>query len=364
MKVAALLIFLLCAASFGLDAEQVIYVPEDYSQIQKAIDAAPEGAVIRVAPGHYRENIDFKGKNIRLTSETYEDWDEVKKTIIDGGGEGPAVIMNGDRCFLIGFTIKNGLGIMGEFEGREIKTGGGILVTAGTSPVIAQNNILENTSHWGAGIMAREESSPYIGGNVISANEGSFGGGIFLEKPGGAWVEENTISGNIASEEGGGDGGAIYVLGGEATVYGNNLSGNLARKNGGGIAIYREASIRLEKNTLSGNTASNLGGGIFSDTPGADIKENIFNGNIAGKGGAIYLEQPPQNSIYGNELNSNRAISEGGGLYSVVGEGLLFQNNQFIANLATRGGAFFIEDEGNWEKEGNSFLGNAPGDEE
>ena len=62
--------FLLLTVLFLSIAAQAntIKVPEDYTEIQSAIDAAQDGDTILVAQGTYQENIDFKGKGIVLTS--------------------------------------------------------------------------------------------------------------------------------------------------------------------------------------------------------------------------------------------------------------------------------------------------------
>ena len=71
-----LLIVLLIMVLFGgiyfgytqLASPHSLEVPQDYSTIQAAIDAAEENTVIIIEPGHYQESIDFKGKNITLRS--------------------------------------------------------------------------------------------------------------------------------------------------------------------------------------------------------------------------------------------------------------------------------------------------------
>ena len=45
-----------------LYSQNIIYVPDQYSQIQLAVDAASDGDMGQVSPGIYYENINLKGK--------------------------------------------------------------------------------------------------------------------------------------------------------------------------------------------------------------------------------------------------------------------------------------------------------------
>ncbi|MEJ2613705.1 MAG: hypothetical protein P8Z35_01990, partial [Ignavibacteriaceae bacterium] len=45
-----------------------INVPENFPKIQEAINSSVDGDTIIVAPGTYFENVNFRGKNILLTS--------------------------------------------------------------------------------------------------------------------------------------------------------------------------------------------------------------------------------------------------------------------------------------------------------
>lgn len=65
-------------------------VPEDGPKrtIGNAIQAAVSGDTILVAPGTYRENLDYRGKNLVITS---TDGPEV--TVIDGGGRNASVVL-------------------------------------------------------------------------------------------------------------------------------------------------------------------------------------------------------------------------------------------------------------------------------
>jgi hypothetical protein len=61
-----------------------VRVPRDYPTIQAALEGAADGSTVSVAAGTYFENIDFKGKAIRLASESGPEL-----TIIEGNSSGP-----------------------------------------------------------------------------------------------------------------------------------------------------------------------------------------------------------------------------------------------------------------------------------
>ena len=99
-----------------LYSQNIIYVPDQYSQIQFAINAASNGDIVQVRPGIYYENINLKGKDISLVSNHYFNIGKtqlIKDTIIYGGKKGTVIrIQSGEpsSALIWGFTIQNGLG--------------------------------------------------------------------------------------------------------------------------------------------------------------------------------------------------------------------------------------------------------------
>ena len=84
---------------------RVLRVPADFSTIQRAIDRARDGDVVLVAPGRYRESIDFRGKAIEVLA-----FEGAGRTSLGFGG--PAVKFangEGSDSVLSGFTITGGL---------------------------------------------------------------------------------------------------------------------------------------------------------------------------------------------------------------------------------------------------------------
>ena len=123
-----LLTFFIFISHF-LYSQNVIYVPDQYSKIQLAIDAATDGDMVQVSPGIYYENINLNGKNISLVSDHYfnlGDTQLIKDTVIDGGKKGTVIRMQSgepSRALIWGFTIQNGLGTG---TNEDYTSGGGI----------------------------------------------------------------------------------------------------------------------------------------------------------------------------------------------------------------------------------------------
>jgi hypothetical protein len=245
-------------------AATVIHVPADQPTIQAGINAASTGDTVLVAPGAYKENIDFKGKAITVKSSG-----GAKVTIIDGGNSAPVVTFaTGETLLsvLTGFTIQNGTSTFN--SGYD---GGGIIVSA-ASPTIRNNVIQNNTACDGGGGIATGFASPSIQGNTIRNNS------------------QSGCSGGIG-------GGGISVRGASsARIIGNIIENNSwSSSDGGGIALFAAGSTFIENNVILGNSSGGSGGGIsmLNDASGTLIVQNLIYGNSAFGGSGVYWSNPP-----------------------------------------------------------------------
>ncbi|MBN1816139.1 MAG: right-handed parallel beta-helix repeat-containing protein [Sedimentisphaerales bacterium] len=238
-----------------------IYVPQDTETIQQAIEFAGEGDVVLVAPGIYREHIDFRGKTITVSGSNPENWEVVSQTILDGQGLEGSVV-----------TFANGEGLQARLTGLTIQAGTG---TRDDSNSWA-------TYYRGAGIYC-DQASPTIERNLIQDNicpSGDYlygyGAGVYCRYSE-ATITRNIIQGNIANY-----GGGICVESGQTTIANNLIVSNEATYGGGGL--YIGSSVFLINNTISDNTSGN-GGNLYVSGQALAVNNII---TFAVSGGGVY----------------------------------------------------------------------------
>jgi len=259
-----------------------------YRSINAAIAKAEAGDVIQVAAGTYAENVALGSftaldqRNLTLLGGFSADFSTrdaaTNRTVIDGGGEDPAVqlhVISDDPTVLDGFVLTGGVGLGSDYSdgagsgggvhaqqqgGGELvishnevygnrtrafddgNRGGGIHADAvdwdgGTPTVrIEHNDVHDNEAGRGAGIEVRGRAA-VIANNRVEANLGhsDHGGGVYLSA-GDNLVTDNIVVGNeIGVTAGYGWGGGILVGGVPATMSGNVVSDNFAPSVGSGV---------------------------------------------------------------------------------------------------------------------------------
>lgn len=336
--------------------QPVLNVPGGYATIQAAINAAPAGACILVAPGTYVSNLQIDGRYVELKAAS----SDVSQTVLDGGQSAAVVVFQHlpwnpavsytPAARISGFTIQNGFSATGQ--------GGGITL-ANRAEVIVENNVIRNntSSSDGGGILVYNQSHGTIRNNLITGNKAPrFGGGILVVgdlngSPAGASnpiIFGNTITNNsvtgYAIVNGGASGGGILAAGYSSPfITGNTITGNSAPFAGGGIFLGPGVNAYVEENTIDGNSAT-YGGGIHLETHGgAPVISNNYirynnavpNGSFtgAGFGGgiAVYAQSVP--SIFQNTILENTASYGGGGIVVAEGGVAAITSNAISGNI-------------------------------
>jgi len=193
--------------------------------IQKAIDSAPDGAVICLKPGEWEENLVIK-KSITLRGAGMD------KTIIRGKDEGkPVIIVYSDseiEVIIEGLTV------------TEAKESAGIRIGGKAKVIIRRSQISGNSD----GIVMIGFSRTMITDSVISDN----GRGIDIEKSAQAMISSSEISDN--------DCGMWMEDFSQAEVSGNRFLHNRDC----GIGVWSErASVYGGRNEMRGNGADLVG---------------------------------------------------------------------------------------------------------
>ena len=310
-----------------------IKVPEDYSEIQSAIDAAQEGDTILVAQGIYQENIDFKGKGIVLTSYFIftKSFDDITSTIIDGSNPAnpdtaSCVLMyKSDQSFsddssaaLIGFTLTGGTGTIwtDEHGAGNYREGGGILIQY-WAPRIRFNIIKENEAYnktglasAGGGAIRCGDGNPLIENNIIVQNKGRYGAGIVFNYSGGV-IRNNVIAENFGGEDFAGSG--IWIVanrfdGKIKVVENNTIVNNSSVLAGGGIFLWATNSVFVRNNIIWGNTAP-ANPQIRVQGATAEIIYNDVEGGYSGEGN---IDLDPEFSGMDYYLNSTSPCIDAG----------------------------------------------------
>jgi len=251
--------------------EEVLHVPDQFSTIQEAVDAAFFGQIVQIAPGEYDEQVTI-----------YQ-----SLTLLGSGAE---------NTFILPPTDENGLG------------------TDGISVLSGEVNIQGITVKWGsAGIKATTPEIVTIKNCIFTNNDV----GIDLASP-------SLVSGNILADNGIGIIQGLSKLqppGGFDSSIGDPSPASIIRNNVI-VSNYQTGIYALTGNLYNNTIDQNLGSGIeipesSNEENKTDIRNNIITSNgyfgISVTGFESTRHNLAQNLVWNNELNDYDGVDPGDG---------------------------------------------------
>ena len=249
-----------------------LHVPQDFTTIQEAINAANPGDTIQVSGGRtYSENLIItKSLNLEGASPT--------NTIIDGSGLGSGInITSANDIFISGFTVKN----TGQVDS-------GILIDSSTNTTLSGNVIVTSSATDGVEIINSDSST--VRNNTLTGN--LYGVSIFGGF--GNLIQGNDVTGNSA--------GDIYI----STSSGNKVADNIIRVSQNGLQLWNGAVGNIvARNLIANNTSHGVflwnspsAGNLFIDNR---IEFNRYDSNTEG----VNIQNSTLNRFYHNSIQTN-----------------------------------------------------------
>lgn len=268
LVVVALCLFLMAVTA---SAATTIYVPDDYSTIQAAVDAASDGDTIIVRDGSYTENVDIT-KQLAIQSENGAS----STTVTAANSDDYVFYVTADSVVISGFTVT---GATGEKKA-------GIYLADGAEHCTISDNTVSNNYY---GIHLDSSSDNTLQNNTCHSNSNE---GIFLWSS----CNNNTIDNNTCYSNGAH--GGIFLW---KSCCNNIITHNTCHSNPDhGIKIHESS----DNNLLENNTCSNNGhAGIFVGFSNNNtIKNNTCNSHPHP---AIFLRVSNYNLVANNTCKFN-----------------------------------------------------------
>jgi len=309
------------AGAVGSATAAVLRVPSEFATIQAAIDAAAPSDVVIVAPGSYRETLDYLGKDIAVISAKGPD-----VTVIQGPADTALVTFHAgetEAAILDGFTLTGGIGTPTGHDRN-----GGAIFCKNASPTIVGCRFVENRGAaltLGGAIFVLGDASPRIEDCEFLDNEARVRGSAIDARLGpsltvvGCTFRQNSHLTVLSATD-----ADLTLL---DCVFEDNRTNPLYATT---LSDRGPRHVRIERSRFLDNDFGGVA--VYLTEPGstAVIAENLHEGNGSG-GLAVNV---PDALIERNRVTGNSTIS-GFALNNVVGGHARFVGNVIAGNAAT-----------------------------
>ena len=361
-------------------ADAIIYVDLDatgtddgsswenaYTDLQEAIAAAEPTDQIWTAAGTYQPTTGTNRQasfvlpdGVRLYGsfagdETALEQREVEVNVTELTGDIGTVGDNSDNSYTVvdvsetsGASRLDGFLITDANNDQRRNNNGGGIFSSGSSAILANLNIADNSAGGGAGIFANN-SELQIANVALSNNSAIRDGGGLYSNNGNSTLSNVTFIGNSADREG----GAVYNADSNDVFTDAEFSSNRA-ESGGAFYNSSDSNPNLTNVDFVNNTALNDGGAFYNDGGSPVIVDGIFADNVANSlGGALFSRG---NHTVANSLFAGNVSSTGGAILSLDNSSSVV-NSTFSDNTAGVGSALvFSGDEDDTPSIANSII--------
>jgi len=285
-------------SSLGGANPAMLQVPGDYQTIAAALMAAPEGGVIQLASGEYREQVEIT-RGVTLLGPAQGE------AVVLGDPDAPGIHVHDTA----GVTIQ-GLTVVGAKYGIFVER---------SADVVLQGNVVRQSRL--VGIRVRNASASVVASTVVDG-AAPYGKGIHvtmaMEWPE-SHIEGNLVVGNAAE--------GILTNMAHVSVVGNTVRANARR----GIAVTEMSQALVEANVVLENS---LAGIYVTDMSHATVQGNVVSGTLpspdppVGIAHGILVDFWAEALIRHNQITGNSAygIAVLLNAYAVVGENQLAEN--------------------------------------
>ena len=347
----AMLLFIIISVNVCNAA--ILHVPDDYSTIQAAINAADSGDIVLLESGTYsgsgNTNLSFTGKSLTIRSKhgpafttidcknNARAFDLYKLDPSEGRLEGISII-NGYDDYSGGALslIESSLIITNcRFHNCMTEEYGGAIYARRCDPIIENSRFTECIADQGGAIFVKS-SDFTIRNCVLKLNAADEGGGLYIDSECQGFAIDTSFQSNLTTVAGGG----IMVKNASPALVNVLIFDNVARMGGGiySLSAYPEISTAW----ISGNQANHIGGGICCDDNSEIILTNsLIVLNQAKNGGGLTSASGSDLNIKNCTVTNNASDIQGGGIYCTLAD-LTVENSIVWYN----GGGNLIQGEG------------------